>query len=411
MSGNSWVPGPFGLDAAKGRTVPYERTVLAVVHSVTAGTRLADVVPLLESDRRIQVVYTSPDTSLFTAGVRGFLDDLGGAVIPFRQATQLQFDLAVAAADGGLERLHAPVLQLPHGVGFNKYPSVWPGEGSALPRLLGQADPARLIHHGRVIATRIVVATSGQLERLHNGCPPAGDRAVVAGDPCLDRLLASLPQRDGYRHALDTSGRTLVAVSSTWGPGSLLEHDRDLLSRLAAELPVDRYQIAAITHPNTWHWHSPRQVRAWHADSVARGLLVVPPMAQWRAVLAAADVLIGDHGSVTSYAAAAGIPVALASYPEAEVDQDSQVARLAAIASRFTGGEPAAAQLRRAVSAWSPQLHAAFRARVTSAPGQAARIIRGLMYELMNLAEPKAEAATEPIPLPDPARWLPRAAQ
>ena len=52
---NEWVPTPFGLNAVKGTTVQGRRTVLAVAHNFAGGTRLAEVMPLLESDRRIQV--------------------------------------------------------------------------------------------------------------------------------------------------------------------------------------------------------------------------------------------------------------------------------------------------------------------------------------------------------------------
>ena len=57
MSYGEWVQGPFGLDAANGATVGTQRTVLAVVHSITTGARLADVLPVLSSDRRVQVVF------------------------------------------------------------------------------------------------------------------------------------------------------------------------------------------------------------------------------------------------------------------------------------------------------------------------------------------------------------------
>ncbi len=172
---------------------------------------------------------------------------LGGVVLPWQQATQIRFDLAVAASYGLLERVHAPV-------------------------------------------------------------------AVVAGDPCYDRLAASLPSRDIYRRALGVRGRKLVAVTSTWGPGSLLQRHRDLLPRLAGDLPGERYRVAAIVHPNVWHWHGPRQVTVWYADCVRRGLILVRPEDGWRGVLAASDVVIGDHGAVTCYATA-GVPVLLASYP------------------------------------------------------------------------------------------------
>jgi hypothetical protein len=49
-----WMPGPFGLDARRAATYSPERTVLTVVHHMTAATRLADIAPLLECDRRIQ---------------------------------------------------------------------------------------------------------------------------------------------------------------------------------------------------------------------------------------------------------------------------------------------------------------------------------------------------------------------
>jgi hypothetical protein len=129
MSSGDLVRGPFGLDASKGQTVPYLRTVLVTVHTITAGSRLNDVVPLLESDRRIQLVYTCPPSALIRNGTERFLERLGALVIPWPQAAQARFDLAIAASAGLLEWVHAPVLSFPHGVGFNKYPAQWDGYG------------------------------------------------------------------------------------------------------------------------------------------------------------------------------------------------------------------------------------------------------------------------------------------
>jgi hypothetical protein len=397
MTVGDWVQGPFGVDALKGRTIRCQRTVLVVVHSITTATRLMDIVPLVESDRRVQVVYTWAPSSIFGAGVNEFLAKLGAAVVPWRQATHTRFDLVIAASQGGLEQLSAPVLTVPHGAGFSKYPSVWPGHGPRARQQLGEADPWRLVYHGRVVASGIIVATTHQLQQLRLACPEAAAVATVAGDPCLDRLVASLPLRGDYRKALGTGERTLVAVSSTWGPGSLLDQHPDLLSRLVAELDPAGYQVAAITHPNVWHWHSPRQVTSWFAESVRNGLVFVPPEDSWRAVLASADVVIGDHGSVTCYAAAAGVPVMLAAFPPGEVDPRSQVAWLAGAAPRLQPGQPIAAQLDQAAAVWSPALHAAARARVTSAPGQAAGLIQRVIYQLMGLTQPPEPPAVLPV--------------
>jgi hypothetical protein len=402
MAYGEWRHGPFGLNAQRGQTLRCQRTVLVVVHTVTAGTRLGDVVPLLEADLRVQMVFTYAPSALISGGVREFLARLGGVVVSWPQATQTRFDLALAASDGLLEWVHAPVLTMLHGVGYNKYPARWDGDGIEARREVAGPDRSRLICHGRTIASAIVLPTRGQVERLRRSCPEAAAIAVAAGDPCYDRLAASLPCRDAYRQALGVRDRTLVAVSSTWGPGSLLRRHPGLLAELVDQLPPRRYQVAAIIHPGVWHWHGPRQVHAWYADCVRRGLILIPPEEGWRAVLAAADVVVGDHGSVTCYAAGAGIPVLLASRAEDEIEPGSAVAILGGIAPQLRPGLPYAAQLEQAASAWPPEQHSVIRALVTDTPGQSAGIIRSVMYRLMKLPEPAAEPQVRPVPVPRP---------
>jgi hypothetical protein len=403
MSCGDWpVIGPFGLDAGKGETCGVQRTVLVAVHHLTAGTRLGDIVPLLESDRRVQVVYTWAPGSVFSRGVREYLSGLGGVVIPWCQARQVTFDLALAAAHGSLEQLHAPVLTLPHGVGFGKYTTRWDGPGPAAACDGAGAVRARLVYHGRVVPSAIVVSTTAHLAHLRRSCPEAAAAAVMAGDPSYDRLVVSLRARAAYRDALGTGERILVAVSSTWSPGSLLGEYPGLLPRLAAELPARDYQIAAILHSNIWAWHSRRQVLAWYAGCLQRNLVVVPPEEGWRAVLAAADVLVGDGGSVTTYAAAAGVPVLLASSPGTKIEPGSPPAAVARVARRLCWQEPLVPQLGRAMSAWAPADHAAIAAEVTDVPGQSARLIRQMMYRLMDLPEPGSVAKVTAVPVAGP---------
>lgn len=107
------------LDADRWATRRVRRRVLAVVHTVTAGQRLMDAVRLLEGDARLQVFFTAaPD--VFNHGVAELLDRLKGLVLPWHQAVQTEFDLALAASHGGLHELQAPVVVLPHGAGHNK---------------------------------------------------------------------------------------------------------------------------------------------------------------------------------------------------------------------------------------------------------------------------------------------------
>ena len=113
---------PVGPHAARWETNSAARTVLAVVHNLTAATRLFDVLPVVAGDSRVQVVFGCPGSSAFGAGTAEFLTGQGVAVLPWEQAIRTSFDLAITASyRGGLGDIQAPVLSVPHGMGYNKY--------------------------------------------------------------------------------------------------------------------------------------------------------------------------------------------------------------------------------------------------------------------------------------------------
>lgn len=394
------IQGPFGIGATAGATVPVQRTVLAVAHSVVTGAQLADVLPVLAPDRRIQVVFTTAP-SLFPGGVQDFLHDLGAVVIPWQQAVRERFDLAIAAGTGQLERLHAPVLLMPHGVGYGKYPARFQAYGPPAPRYAHGTECRQLVYHGRVVPAAILLAHRDRLAQLRRSCPEAVPAAVIVGDPCHDRLVASLPFREAYRQALHVRrDQKIILVTSTWGPQSLLGQAPWLLDRLVTELPGDFFRVAASIHPDIWHFHGPYQVSAWHADCLRSGMTLLPASEGWRGALVAADLVIGDHGSVTFYAASLGVPVLLATFPDDDVAPDSHVALLGRTAPKLDPGRPLMPQIEHAVAAYRPARYAKVRGQVTSAPGQARRIIRQVIYRHLGLSEPSGAPVTLPVPLP-----------
>lgn len=400
MCCGEWAQGPYGVDAAKGATVPVQRTILAVVHSVVTGARLADVLPVLASDWRIQVVFSAAP-SLFSADAGDFLHDIGAAVMPWQQAVRERFDLAIAAGTGQLERVHAPVVLMPHGVGYGKYPARWQAYGPPSPRRAHGTERNQLVYHGRVVPATILLAHRDRLEQLRRSCPEAVPAAVVAGDPCHDRLVASLPLREDYRGALQVrDNQRLILVTSTWGPHSLLGQDPGLLPRLLAELPSDRYRVAASLHPDAFAWHGSWQVRAWIESCLRSGMTLLPAAEGWRGALAAADAVIGDHGSVTFYAASVGVPVVLAAFPREEVARGSHVALLGRTAPRLRPGRPLMPQLEHAIATYEPDRYAQIRGQVTSVPGQARQIIRQVIYRHLGLEEPAGVPDLDPVPLP-----------
>lgn len=396
MSVNEWLRVPIGLAGVDGRTIDVERVVLVVVHTVVTGQRLLDAVHLVERDRRVQVVFTQgPD--LLANGVDEFLIGHGCLVMPWVQAVHTEFDLILAASYDGLHELHGPVVVLPHGAGYGKRVPVHHGGGTEAPREVFGLDAGSLVRGGRVVPSVLVLSHEDQLTALRAQCPAAESAAVVVGDPCFDRLLVSMACREKYRSALGVrADQRLVVIASTWGPGSLIARCPDALLWLTNEARCSGDRIVMLLHPDVWFGHGVRQVRAWLGNRVDEGMRLLEPHEEWRAVLAAADVVIGDHGSTTGYAAAAGIPVLLAQFPEQDVAPESVPAAVAEIAPRFVPGQPlseAVAQAGRAIREGGSHVLS----RVTTAPGTAAFLLRTAMYRSLRLTEPSAAPLCEPV--------------
>ena len=372
--------------------------MLVVVHTVTTGQRLADIVRLVESDLRIQVIFTAaPD--VFSNGVADLLRDLGGLVISWEQATRLTFDLALAAAYGSVRELHAPLIVLPHGASYNKLAVRSLAGGAVASRGVYGLDPQSLVQGGSVVPAAIVLPHTAELAVLGRQCPQALPVAVVAGDPCYDRILASRSLRPRYRRALGADDtRELVVTTSTWGSRSLFGQAADLIERMLTELPPSRYQIVTLIHPNVWFGHGPRQVRAWLTDAVGRGLGLVPPMSDWMSALVAADLVVCDQGSVGVYAAAAGVPVVLAQFAGDDIAPGSASALLAASVPPLRTDRPLAEQFAGAGHRFPAS--EAVAARLTSEPGRFHRNMRRLMYRMLGLTQPATVPAAVPAAIP-----------
>jgi hypothetical protein len=389
------------------RTIPQVRTVLAVVHNVTAATRLFDILPLLATDPRIHVVFTITESSAFDAGTADHLSDRGVIPIPWDEAMTGRFDLAIAASYGGdLHAIRAPLLTIPHGMGYNKYLTGKRETGNGK-RETGNGKPVFglspewLLHDGRVIPSVAVLSHHEQRERLRAVCPEAVPHTLVAGDICYDKLAASMSLRSSYRQAMNVSPRQLlVVVSSTWGPDSLLGRHFSLVRDLAVRLPVDEFRVVVALHPNIWSKHSRWQVREWMSDCARAGVLVTEDVDQWRASVVAADLVVGDHGSVPFYAAALGVPVLMPGSADDAVDSRSPIARLMAAVPGLTIDGDLPGTLRTAVAEHDPQRLSGITRLVSSEPGRAAVILREALYRLLDLPEPNAPADISTLPLP-----------
>ena len=388
-----WVAVPVGIEAGRWVSRAGCRNVLVVVHTVARCQVLLDVVGGVEADPRVQVVFTvAPDA--FSYGVAELVRGLGGIVVPWCQARRERFDLALAAAYGGRHEVHAPGLVVAPGAGYGKRVGDGPVYG---------LDAQRLTRDGRVVPAAVALSHESQLGVLRRQCPAAVPVAVLAGDACYDRLVASLRLRERYRAAYRVgAGQELVVVASTWGPRGIFGHHRDLLPELMTQLPGKRYRVGALLHPAVWSAHGHRQVRAWLADCRQAGLILNEPAADWRALLVAADHVIGDHGSVTAYAAAIGRSVRYlsAEQPAATTDGSAQ-ALVRDTAVRLDPDAPLRDQLRRPAPGRDVDRDAVVRL-LTSRPGRAEQVLRRTMYRLLRLPEPGRHRHARPVPVPAP---------
>ncbi len=272
-------------------------------------------------------------------------------------------------------------------------------------------SPEWLLAGGEPFVDGLVLSHPEQLERLRRVCPEAEGASVLAGDPCFDRMLAGRPHRERFRRALGVRrGQRLVVLNSTWNPEGFFGTGGDqdilpsLLPRLASELPADDYRLAAVLHPNIWYGHGPGQIRVWLDRARRSGLTLIDPVHAWRQALLAADVVLGDFGAVSYYAAALDIPVLLASATQDRLDPEAPLAAFVRQAPRLDPHEPLRGQLEDLLARHRPVAGPA--EFTSSAPGSSAALLRRLFYTLMDLPEPAAPALLEPLPLPpyDPPR-------
>jgi hypothetical protein len=257
-----------------------------------------------------------------------------------------------------------------------------------------------VLRDGRPAARALVLSHTDQFDRLAATAPAAIPAAVVAGDPCYDRILASLPFRSRYRSALGVGERRLVYLSSTWSRESALGARFDLLRELLAELPRDTYCVATALHPNITHRHGRGQIRHWFGDCLRAGLVILPEIDGWRTGLIAADVVIGDNGSVTGYGAAIGRPTLLCAFPD--VPETTPISELGRLAPRLPSSGPVLAHIESALAEHRPTRFAPLADRVSSLPGRSHQCLRDLFYRILDIPPPPSETPVAVLPAPVP---------
>ncbi|MGH1551611.1 hypothetical protein ACRAWF_03735 [Streptomyces sp. L7] len=273
MAGAEWIRVPVGDDAGRWATRGHTRKVLFIVHNVTSATRLLDVLPLFHDDFQVQLLVTCTGSSAFRAGVAGGARGNGGAggalgtgdgntgrlgrLRELRRSTPGTF----RRIGRDVPRCRIHLRGWGHPTPNNTQHPTPGGEAAEVEVPVFGLSPEWLLDDsGRPVADALVLSHPEQMERLRAVCPEAAPTAVLAGDPCWDRMLAARPYRERYRRALGVGrAQRLVVLNSTWNPESLFGDGPasgddvlpSLLPRLTSELPLDEYRLAAVLHTPT----------------------------------------------------------------------------------------------------------------------------------------------------------------
>ncbi len=358
--------------------------------------RLLDVLPAFAGDDRISASFTLVPGSDFSTDALAAVDCSGARIVPWARALSSSYDLVlVASPKGDLPMLHGHRVLLPHGAGFSK---TIRGEGS--PGSASGLDPEYLRSAEGREAALYALAHPEQVNRLRGSGFPEAERAVVVGDPTLERLLASRPLRDHYRAALGTGARQLVALTSTWGPRSLLRTRPGLPAELAAVLPYDTHQLALIVHPNERARLGMFELTEHLAPALDAGLALVGAHEEWASTLIAADALITDHGSAALYySAVADRPVIAACDGGDELIAGSPMAQLLGTVPRLGS----AGEIHRRLTAYRPGSGTEAARAAFAEQGHALDRIRQLLYEVLGLTPPPVPVGPRTLPAASPA--------
>jgi len=363
------------------------KSVLVLAPHVVALARLEDLLPLLEADHRTQRVFAVPDDGEDRPDAAERVRAGGEILLSAQQAAQTTHGLVLAGSTRGLDDVRGPVLLVPHGGGLGQYRS---GE------LVTGLHPEQLVSRGRVRADRIVLTTGRELDLLAEACPQAVPHAVVAGDVAFDRLCASAPYRALYRRELGVTGdREIVLVTVTWSTRSAFGVDPDVFRRVVDA--ASGAQVVASLHPQIWSQHGTGQVLGWLTDAIEAGLVVLAPRTDWRGAVVAADFVMADYTSVGTFAAGFGVPVLRLPHAPQPLLAGSPTAVLAEHTPLWDRTRPLPPQLE---TARCHGLGAHLAGLLTARPGQAGKILRREMYDLLGLGEPARAVPFSPAPLP-----------
>lgn len=365
-------------------TLRIDRYLLVVVRTHTSLDRVLELLRVVGQGVHLAIKFTIEYGSKFARDLADKLRALGAEEIPWEVARSLYWDAIFAAhVDNQLAELQetfdSKIFVVAHGAGYNR---------ARLASTGGRPGAAGLSTHeltrdGQLIVSLVGLSDFEQSERL---CEEARGCEIVIGDLVMDKLINyRQQQRRRFRRELGVGRRKLILISSTWGPWSTYAKAEWAIRRLVADLPSNEYAVALVLHNNIWYGHSKFEICLHLRDEIAAGLLIIDPTT-WQSALVAADLVVGDHGSVTTgYAVGMKLPVLIAADGTPELDPASPYTALHAALPRLCDAKPLREQVDRAIAEHAPDQWKQHSDRLFALPGEGLKAAANALRRLLDL--------------------------
>ncbi|WP_112271709.1 hypothetical protein [Lentzea terrae] len=371
------------------------------VRNPASVARALELMPCFNGDPRVKVEFVLCTGSRFAQGTKELIKQHGWPVISVKKALKLIKkergpDLIVSASERiDFRPFHpVPVIVLPHGLALHK---IVPEPDLRKSRQSGVVPEKHMaMGHIRMVATHPDI--EDQLLRIST---ETKERVVIGGDTSYDLIAISKRRRPEYRARFGVGeNRKLIAISSTWGEGSLLAEWEEALCAFLGSLPSSEYRVALMLHPNMWAWRAKHGIEAILEPHLKRGGLLVVLPDYWHSLVVAADAFVGDIGSPTLYAAMAGVPTAFGVYRDSVVAPDTVMAEAKHLIRHIDRHGDLRLQIDDLIAGHDPALAETLRAKLIAKPLDALEGFRRLFYEKLQIDPPArpmpAEVAAYP---------------
>ena len=337
---------------------------------------------LFASDHRIRCFVTG--SKIYQANVKKCAEDLGLAFLPSNRARLCWWDLIVFAD-------HWWQTPFP-----SKVPKLFTQHGIPNNKIIKGVEYAygRAVLHNKSRYNTIFAPSLLNRDRAVELQPCLRDHIAVVGDLRVDAVLELAKQHRQIRKRLGFSENDKVVLfMSTWGPMSLMERFGPALFEEARHL-MDRgiYKFIIGSHPNLWQqqWAVERPWGDFLRAQRAHGFLVMEPDESWEPYVAACDLAVSDHTSLSLYYTMLGKPIVFVPSVTKDLAEGSVQIKLINISSSLESPQQLEKTLQRTFQEYPIDKLQQLSHDICSYPGEAAQRITVEIYDLLRLAPPEA---------------------